>query len=103
MKDIRSIIRNTIFYIFFVAERAHTQITGERRGGEQGVSYRSALAAEGAIDKGRAEGGHAESKSESPERCQCNDQTLVRESREQQLDWIRIQARVNEHTAVRLR
>jgi hypothetical protein len=72
-------------------------------GGEQGVSYRSALAAEGAIDKGRAEGGHAESKSESPERCQCNDQTLVRESREQQLDWIRIQARVNEHTAVRLR
>ena len=72
-------------------------------GGEQGVSYRSALAAEGAIDKGRAEGGHAESKSESPERCQCNDQTLVRESREQQLDWIRIQAWVNEHTAVRLR
>ena len=72
-------------------------------GGEQGVSYRSALAAEGAIDKGRAEGGHAESKSESPERCQCNDQTLVRESREQQLDWIRIQARVYEHTAVRLR
>ena len=72
-------------------------------GGEQGVSYRSALGAKGAIDEGRADGGHAESKSESPERCQCNDQTLVRESREQQLDWIRIQARVNEHTAVRLR
>lgn len=38
-------------------------------------SYRSALAAKGAIDEGSADARQGESKPESPKRCRCNDRT----------------------------
>ena len=41
--------------------------------GRIGDSYRSALAAKGAIDEGSADAGLAESKPESPKRCRCNE------------------------------
>jgi len=47
--------------------------------GRIGDSYRSALAAKGAIDEGSADAGHAESKPQSPKRCRCNGRTRPNE------------------------